>query len=569
MKRRGIAFVLVFGIVAMFFVACDSGDREEEQNADTDAEPASLDETGGWIESATLEADRVMVFNGIPAEQGWGNDIIFQASEEIEEMHFFGIPALGGIPFIDIWSDEGGVALFNVADHYEPFTVQISAEEGVGVVIRARGGSQIVKYEHEGDYFEALREFATRMRGQGIAAQTAPGWAFDPIWETYGFEESWNISAVMDMLPLLNELGIGTITLDSGWYGVGTEDWVAYAGDFPINPDVIGTEQDLVDFIDTLHGEGFKVRLWWTPGVAEEDTQLYEDHPEWFYEVVTPSWGSADDTGDWYLDPTLPEVQEWNRSVVERFIGYGADGFKQDDVYEIDSDGAAFHRQYSALFRDIFTTATARNPDFVINTCNCGVVQNFFDFPGENQLITSDPVGPLQFRRRAKYLHALNLNGAAILGDHIELSQGDVGRDDLSNPAFYTRINDADFASTVALGMVLETKLTMEPGETYHKWFRLYREYGFYDMEWVNIPHLAWEPVEIYLVRDVDALFFSFFAEGDYSGSVELSHLEAGETYSVHDIVNEVELGWFTATSSVEQYNVDFTGSLVIRVSRE
>jgi hypothetical protein len=415
------------------------------------------------------------------------------------------------------------------------------------------------------------------MKGQGLAVQPAPDWSFDPIWETYGFEESWSPSTVMDMLPLLKKLGIKTITFDSGWYGEGTDDWEALAGDFPINPDVIGEEQDFIDLIDDLHSEGFKVRLWWTPGVAEKDTQLYDDHPDWFYSKVTPSWGTSNETGDWYLDPSLEEVRNWNKGLVKRFIDYGADGFKQDDVYEIDSEDSEIHKQYSALLRDIFTTATKMKPDFVINTCNCGIAQNFYDFYGENQLITSDPVGPAQFRRRAKYLHALNINSAAILGDHIELAEGDVGGDEIIDSSWYARISDADFASAVALGMVLETKFRVDPGERYRKWFELYSQYEFYQMEWINIAYFEWKPVETYLMKDGDDLYFSIFTpspdspdeeENSYTGSVELSHLEVGATYSVYNIVNEKELTSFTADLSIVKYGVSFTGCLVLEVSK-
>ena len=530
----------------------------------------------GWIETATIRADKVMVFNGIPKENSWGNDLVYQATEGTEDIRAIGSPWLGGIPLVDIWSEREGVALFNIAGQHEMFMVQLIVEDNDAVTIQAKGGSNIIKFPHQGDYFEAMREFARQMNEQEVSVQPAPDWSFDPIWETYGFEESWSPSTVMDMLPLLKELGIKTITLDSGWYGEGTDDWVAYAGDFPINPDVIGTEQNLIDLINELHSKSFKVRLWWTPGVAEKDTQLYNDHPDWFYSKVTPSWGNSDDTGDWYLNPSLEEVRTWNRDIVQRFIGYGADGFKQDDVYEISSDSIDIHREYSALFQDIFTMATSMKTDFVINTCNCGLAQNIFDFPGENQIITSDPVGPLQFRRRAKYLHALNINGAAILGDHIELAEGDVGGDEISESSWYERISDADFASTVALGMVLETKFRVDPGERYRKWFALYSQYKFYQMEWVNIPYFPWNPVETYLMKDGDDLYFSFFtpspgspdeAEGSYTGDVELSNLEAGKTYSVYDIVNEEDLPSLTATTDTQKYDVSFTGCLVIKLA--
>ncbi|MBI4701943.1 MAG: alpha-galactosidase [Deltaproteobacteria bacterium] len=524
-------------------------------------------EPPGVVTSAL--SGRVMVFNGIPRALGWGEDFIYEATAETQDTRSLGVPPLGGMPLVDIWNEQGGVALFNMAQSYEPFTVQLEVGADAQVTIRASGASGIVKLPHQGDCFEALREFARRWQDRGVGVQPAPPWAFDPIWETYGFEESWSPDAVLSLVPLLQELGVGTVTLDSGWYGSGSQDWQALAGDFPVNPDVVGTEQDLEDLVQALHDEGFRVRVWWTPGVAEHDTALFAAHPDWFGAHVTPSWGEPEQSGDYYLDPKLPAVRQWNRALVERLVGYGVDGFKQDDVYEIDSENPEDHRQYSALFRDTYETAAKLRPDFAINTCNCGVAQNFFDFPGENQLIISDPVGARQLRTRAKYLRALNVNGAAVLGDHIELTQGDVGAADLATAGFYDAIGDADFASVVALGMVLESKLTRDPGPRYRRWFQLYRDLQLYRMEWINIPYFSWAPLESYLMRDGSELYFSFFAPdaGAFDGAVPLSHLEPGTTYAVRDVVGDTDLAPVTADAQSAPYEVSFTASLLIRLS--
>ncbi|MEW6368420.1 MAG: alpha-galactosidase [Acidobacteriota bacterium] len=529
---------------------------------------------GEWVETATIVADKVMVFNGIPRRYGWGEDFVYRAASSTADTRSIGSPWLGGIPVVDIWAEgQGGVALFNTTPYHEPFKVQVLVGNG-RVTIRAAQGANIEKYEHDGDYFEALREYARRMSVKGIAMRSAPGWAFDPIWETYGFEETWTAATVRNMLPLLKQLGIKTITLDSGWYGEGTRDWDAHTGDFPVNPDTIGTEQDLKDLIAELHAQGFRVRLWWVGGVSETNTRLHRDHADWFYSKVTPSWGDPGDTGDWYLDPTYGAVREWNKRIVQRFIGYGADGFKIDDVYEIDEDDdvKSYHSAYSQLFREAYETATASKADFCINICNCGIAQNFFDLPGENQLITSDPVGPKQFRHRAKYLHALNLNHGAVLGDHVELTEGDVGPEELKRPGFYASIADSDFASTVALGMVLETKCRIDPGSRYRRWFQAYREHKFYEMEWINVPYYSWKRIETYLLRSSNGdLFFSFFAanKGSYSGNVTLSNLQSGARYSVYDIVGERTLGSFTAQGSSKDFKVKVKDCLVVRVSKE
>jgi len=502
----------------------------------------------------TLEGTDHWVFNGIPVT--WGDPLVTQLRAGTEDDREMG--PLGGIPVVDIYDENGGVALFNTSPTYEPFRVVLSSD-GERTTACALGGSNMQRFDHDGDFYTALREFATIMEGQGIATREAPEWAFEAQWETYGFEEDFEADDILELLPLLHDLGIGSITFDSGWYGYGRgEDWDAATGDFPVNPDTVGSEEDFMDLIETLHDEGFRVRLWWVPGVAEPSTELADENPDW---LMDPVVSSTEDTSDVYLDPRLSDVIDWNRELVERFMSYGADGFKQDDVYQVISDDPEVHRAYNDLFMDIFDTAEETVSDVAINTCNCGVAQNFYDFPGENLLITSDPVGSRQFRMRARVLQALNVNGAALLGDHVELTQGDVGIGDLEEPGFYDTV---DFASIVPLGLVLQTKLREDPGELYRTWFGIYRDYAFYDMEWVNIPYYG--GVETYLLRDGDILFFSFFSE-EPQDSVTLSHLVPGQTYEVWEIPSDEQLDTITATEEVYELEVELDESLVLEVN--
>ncbi|MFH0867071.1 MAG: T9SS type A sorting domain-containing protein, partial [Bacteroidota bacterium] len=370
--------------------------------------------------------------------------------------------------------------------------------------------------------------------------------------------------SIIALIPVFHQLGIKNITFDSGWYGEGTGvNFYFNTGDYVVNADIIGTEQDLIDLISSLHSDGFKVRLWWVPGVAEKDIDLWYDHPDWYTDSVINSTGEG---GDYYLDPTNPDVITWNTNLVTRFVNYGADGFKQDDIYNYINTSSVFQKAYENLVNNNLAIAQSIKPDFMINTCNCGLCQNMYHMKGQNAIITSDPVGSAQFRHRAKYLHALNLNSAAVLGDHVELTKGDIDNAELNNPAFY---NDVDFSSIVPLGMVLETKFKKDPGALYQKWFGLYDQYKFYKKAWVNIP-LELGTLETYLMSDTGGLYFSFFTalpDSSYSGNVKFSHLTSGTNYNVYDIVNNTILGSFTPASTEYLFNVNFTHSLVVMVS--
>lgn len=508
-----------------------------------------------------LDGSNIRIFNGIPNPEGWGEDLVYESSSIRRDDRLIG--PYGGLPIVDVWTEDGGVAVFNTTHYQEPFSVSLERDND-GISITASGGSNIEFFRHTGDYFEAVREFALRMKAKGLSVQPAPRWAFDANWETYGFEEDFDRDTIIRMLPTLKSLGIKTITIDSGWYGEGRgEDIEFRTGDFPVNPDTVGSEQDWIDFIALLKAEGFRVRLWWVPGVAEEDTIIARNNPHWLTDDVL---SSTDDTSDIYLDPQNPDVVTWNTALVERLVRYGIDGFKQDDIYNYLGTSPAEQQSYAALINGNLEIAQSINADFAVNSCNCGLAQNFYMMPGQNQLITSDPVGSKQFRARAKYLHALNVNGAAILSDHVELSQGDVGPDDMDQPGFYDAV---DFSSIVPLGMVLQTKFRQDPGAHYVRWFSIYNQYRFFDMTWVNVPKVSGR-LETYLLKDARSNYYSFFTDeddADFEGPVHFVNLSADQSYDVFNIVSQRSLGTFTASGTVSTFNVSFSHSVTLQVT--
>eukprot|EP00123_Amoebidium_parasiticum_P015350 comp22921_c0_seq2/m.36278 comp22921_c0_seq2/g.36278 ORF comp22921_c0_seq2/g.36278 comp22921_c0_seq2/m.36278 type:complete len:293 (-) comp22921_c0_seq2:892-1770(-) len=276
---------------------------------------------------------------------------------------------------------------------------------------------------------------------------------------------------------------------------------------------------------------------------------------------------STGDTGDVYLDARREDVKQYTRKVVERFIStYGADGFKQDDVYQMRGNDQSLQAAYNQLFRDILTTARTFKSDAVINTCNCGITQNFYDMPGQNQVITSDPLGAKQYRLRAKYLKAISLETTAVLGDHIELmDENDPGPSDLSQANYYKIFGDYEFASMIALGLVPETKFNRDPRkdtDKYKFWFNLYNKYQFGRMQWLNVPYFPWAAFETYCLRDARGnLYYSFFHKeknGRVATTTALGYLQPGVTYNVTDMLKQTSAGQVKAP--MLNFSLKFTG---------
>ncbi len=572
MKR--ILVSLIFSIVATVSVmvtGCEysstMGDSYNNAASDTETPNRTVSITGN---SAIITDANVWVCNGIPKATGWGEPLVYKlASGTLGKRT---LSTSGGLPIVCVYTATGGVAFYNAQTYFEPFSVNITANGTNSYKVAASGGTSMgsIQLSAGQDYFDALRQFALLMKGKGIAVQAAPAWSFDPIWETYGFEENWSREKIRALIPAMQKLGIKTITFDSGWFGTGTTDWSGMEGDYPINTQVGGSEQTLKDFIAELHGKGFKVRAWWSPLNVSKDANLFKTNPSWYYTEEIPSW-DASPQGDWNLNSSLEAVRTWNKGIVSRFVNYGFDGFKQDDVYQIalksgETNPTNIYQTYAQCFTDIWTTARSIKSDFSINTCNCGVAQNFYDFPGQDQLITSDPVSYADIRARGKVLQAFNVNGAAILGDHIELGKNpDVTATQLKKASWY---NDVDLASEVALGMVLETKFLVDPGANYKTWFDIYTVNKIYQMEWVNVPFYGTYP-ERYIRKNSTVMIQSYFMKNNstsFNGNITIDNLTSGKSYTVKNMKTNTVLKTFTATANSYSLAVNFTGSLILEI---
>ena len=87
--------------------------------------------------------------------------------------------------------------------------------------------------------------------------------------------------------------------------------------------------------VEEIHSNGFQAGLWLAPFVAETDSTLYKEHPDWFYrhdgELFTCgcNW-----SGFYSLDIDHPEVQQYLRNVFHRvFDEWGFDLVKLDFLY--------------------------------------------------------------------------------------------------------------------------------------------------------------------------------------------------------------------------------------------
>ena len=91
----------------------------------------------------------------------------------------------------------------------------------------------------------------------------------------------------------------------------------------------------LKPIIDEIHNNGYKAGLWLAPFVAEEKSDLYQKHPDWFYLVDGEPWKCGCNWSGYYaLDIDNEEVKEYITSVFDKvFNEWKVDLVKLDFLY--------------------------------------------------------------------------------------------------------------------------------------------------------------------------------------------------------------------------------------------
>ncbi len=488
----------------------------------------------------------------------------------------------GGLPVLDVWNKETGIYIGSLrekptlislpakvdADGY----LHIGIEYKRDIEFRTEIYSSIptVIGVHEGDFFNGLRAYSEIMADRGFdMLEIEPS---DPvygaIWCGWGLGPDFTQKQMTGMIPTLRDLDFNTVTVDDGWfesYG----DFVPKHSIFP------GGDEDVAQFINTFHEQGYPVKLWMTPGVGGKI--LMDKHPEWFVQdehgkvVTVDRFEVAREAA--FLCPALPEVQDHYKEIVELVIGkWGYDGFKMDfeitnamgECYAPDHHHSSTEESFEALpeLYKIISEETRRlKPQAILEMCPCGMFPSFYKMPYYNQPVASDPNSTWQIRHRGKTIKALMGPRAAYYGDHVE--------------RFY---NINNFASMVGVGGIPGSKFVavetddgflgkkypvwMDPGrrENFELWLKVYKDHRLASGEYLNLYDIVYDKPETHVIKKDDALYYAFYAT-EWDGEVELRGLEEKE-YIITDYVNDRVLATLKGGEKLE---VGFNDHLLVK----
>jgi alpha-galactosidase len=529
----------------------------------------------------------------------WGQDFAFPLTKGFQRDNYLGHIQHGeggGIPMLDFWNGESGLALAHIEPTQEPWYMPVDWGKRV---LRASfsdrrpytlnpGGTytspRILITLHQGDFFEPLALYREIMAIQGLKATDPNPQDYAPAWCSWGYEFDVRPSEVTGVLPELKPLGIRWLTLDDRWfdhYG----DWNPRSDTFP------GGLTDLFRIVEEIHRAGGYAQVWWYPLCAEDGiggwdgyeygaSAILKEHPDW---LVLNQDGSIarNNRGLAMLCPGVEAVQEYTLDLVRKFVAeWGFDGHKLDNIYCMPPcyNPAHHHARpeeavesFAWLYRQIFEITRELRPDSVTQICPCGTPITHTLMPATDQTVTADPTSSAQIRQRIKFYKALMGPQAAVFADHVELSDGEV-----------------DFASCLGPGGVLSTKFIWPPDEqverrlreqyfpltpkkevTWQKWFQLAAEHSLADGEYLNLYDLAFDTPEAHVIRKGKILYFAFFTsrmEEAFRGNIVLRGL-AGKRYRARDYINGHDLGMIQGP--LAELEVEFTGSLLLQATEE
>ena len=334
----------------------------------------------------------------------------------------------GGIPLIDVWQREGGVAIgllepvlhtISMPVEWRRYgkTVTMALREDFEQPVLLQTGDTLhtltaFRYNHTGDLFTCLRTFAEVMqRDYGMPAAPSEDEAFEPVWCAWGYERLFTMDEVIGTLDKVQELGFRWVDIDDG-YQIAEGDWETNSR-FPDG------DRDMRRMTDAVHQRGLLAKLWWAPLAADPTSHLLQQHPDMMLrtEEGTPEYITWWDS--YYLSPVNPLTKQHTQELLNRFLHtWNFDGLKIDGQHlnccmpdRNDASCLDYPKQAVELlpsyFHDIYTQARSLKEHAVVQICPCGCAINYYLLPCFNQAVASDPTSSRQVRMKRKAYAAL------------------------------------------------------------------------------------------------------------------------------------------------------------------
>lgn len=493
----------------------------------------------------------------------------------------------GGIPVVDVWRKDAGVAVGHVEMVPKEVSLPVSYDKYAEVVDIS------IKYEfdgalelspndtlrtnttfvsvHKGDYYSTLSRYSKLMQAKGIKFVEPEESAFESVWCGWGYERKFTAEEIIQTLPKVKDLGIQWAVIDDG-FQIAEGDWRVDKKRFP------GGSKDMKKMVNAIHDHGMKAKLWWAPLAVDPGTEILENDPQPVLtnkEIILVNKDGAPQFITWwdsyYMSPAAEITTKHTKETIAMFMDeWGFDGLKMDGQHmnavpgEYNWNRALEYPEKTIellpeFFKMIYEEARAIKPNAVLENCPCGTCMSFYNMPYTNQTVSSDPLSSWQIRHKGKTYKAI-MPQMAYYGDHVELSD-----------------DGSDFASSFGVGAVLGTKftwpsdnphadasylLTPEKEIKWKKWFDLYHNKMLSKEEYLGgLYDIGFDKPETHVIKKGSEMYYAFYSK-HWSGELEFRGLEEGVEYSVYDYVNDKNLGVISSTQPL--LNTPFKNHLLV-----
>lgn len=490
----------------------------------------------------------------------------------------------GGIPVCDIWGKTYGIALGHCAGIPELVSLPVEVNDGKAIVSVCLERDMVIEpgktldtletfvMLHKGDFFDTMTTYRRIMEVKGMKFAPINPEAYEPTWCSWGYERDFSVDQIYKALPMVKKLGFKWICLDDGWQNE--------EGDYQLSKKRFPAGEDGIKaFVRKVHEQGFKIQLWWIPMACDPKSVYYSRHPE---NVILDKNGNQQEITWWdnyYLCPACEDVKEYTRQTVRKILkDWDFDGLKIDGQHlnaaPLCYNTAHHHKRpeesFEAVpdfFKLIYDEAKAIKPDTLIMFCPCGTCYSVYTMPYFDMPVASDPESSWQVRSKGKVFKSLMNGNIPYNGDHVELSD-----------------DECDFASTVGIGGVINTKFTWPVGSSpvsivkgganfdldsekedlYRKWLNIYRDKMLSTGEYMgSLYSFGYDVPECHAIKKDGKMYYAFYA-ASFNGEVELRGLE-DKPYMVLDYVNDRQIAHLK--SGETKIYLNFKKSVLIEVS--
>jgi len=515
----------------------------------------------------------------------WGLDYAnLKITPNYSQTNFMGItvahrdPPGGGIPLLDLWGKKMGMAIAHISKKPEFINLPIQTLSDGRVryaieepysnqyedIVLAHGDTfstiKCVVIVHSLDYFDALRTYAKFLNLQGIKTfKNTPGTVPQAYWKTWGYGKDFKLSDIYAKLPEFKELGIEMILLDDGWFS-NYGDWEPSTekDKFPEG------RKSLIKFVKDMHSEGFKVGIWWSPLIAEPQSEVAKAHPDWLMMQKDGNPYLMKEPDSYFLCPDYKPVLEfWKKQIEKIYITFNIDYVYHDwaNLIEVPPCYNPRHKHPSPLspywnmpkqYKIMYDKIQSIKPGFGVEMCECGRPHDPYKMPYYNITNASDPTTKEQVRQKLKVEKALN-------GSKTYFNPGYI----LEKPGF--GYDPCDIDECVAMGGYFETyytKLTSQKKQEWMKWMSIYRTEKIYQGEYMNLYDIANDIPEFHVTKKDNN--FYYFAPGPYKGDIELRGLGEG-SYIISDLSSKEELG--TVTGRDAKLIIERSGNIYLKAT--